>query len=119
MKTAIITGASRGIGREIARVLAKRGYAVMINCNASPDKAVSLADEIRANGGRAEVMKADISVPEEAKSLVERTVEALGEPDLLVNNAGVALWGLFTDAGDPEIEKVISTDLTGAMIISR
>src|SRR6188472_2358429 len=85
---AIVTGAARGIGRSIALLLAKNGYAVVINSVRSPGDDVKAA--IETAGGLALCIRADISIPADRESLVKQTLERFGRIDLLVNNAGVA-----------------------------
>jgi 3-oxoacyl-[acyl-carrier protein] reductase len=86
-KTAIVTGSARGIGAAIAERLAADGAAIVVNYSKSAAAAESLAVRIREAGGRATVIKADVGDAAQAKSLVARTVDELGQLDILVNNA--------------------------------
>ena len=97
MKTAIITGGAQGIGRAISIVLAKNGYNVVINYNNSEKEALELKKYIENNNGIAEVFKADLTKREEAKKLIQFTIEKFKKIDVLINNAGVSLIKLFTD----------------------
>ena len=98
MKTALVTGASRGIGEKIAERFAQEGYAVAINYNKSKNQAETLRDKIRAQGGTAEVFCADVSDDKKVHSMVDEIVRKFGTIDVLINNAGIALkQGLFTD----------------------
>src|SRR3990172_3521657 len=85
---ALVTGASRGIGRSIASNLASRGASVAINYNESAQQATELQAEIEAAGGRAIVTQGDVRLPEDAERIVQETVGAFGKLDILVNNAG-------------------------------
>jgi NAD(P)-dependent dehydrogenase (short-subunit alcohol dehydrogenase family) len=89
---ALVTGAGRRIGREIARLLAKRGLTVALHCNASRADATALAREIGAGGGNAAVFEADLAEKADLQSLVGRVAEALGPPTCLVNNAALFLY---------------------------
>ena len=86
-KVAVVTGASRGIGREIARTLAAAGAAVIVNYNGSAQRAEDTVGEIEENGGRAEAMQCDVSDFESAGKLIETVVKKYGRIDILVNNA--------------------------------
>ena len=86
-KAALITGAARRIGRQIATDLAAQGYAVAIHYNGSEDEAQAVVAEIRANGGRAEMLQGDLSDPQVPARLIELSVAAFGGLSLLVNNA--------------------------------
>ena len=98
MKTVLITGASRGIGRATALKFAQGGYGVGINYNNSKKDAVGLKKEIECFGGKAEILKADISDSGQTAKMIREAGEKLGSLDVLVNNAGIALpQGLFTD----------------------
>ena len=102
-KTALVTGASRGIGRAVAVELAAAGASVMVNYRTGREEAEALASEI---GGRA--VQADVSDPDEARTLVEEA----GELDILVNNAGVTRDGLLARMSDEDWHTVIDTNLT-------
>ena len=88
-KTAVVTGASKGIGAEIARALAAEGAAVVVNYNSDRAGAEKVAAAIVAAGGRAVAVQADVSKPDDIRSLFERTQREFGAVDVLVNNAGV------------------------------
>src|SRR5215471_12690062 len=88
-KTAIVTGASRGIGRSIAKRLAADGFAVVVNYAGNAAAAEEAVAEIRAADGDAIAIKADIANPDEVKQLFAKTIEAFGHIDVVVNNAGI------------------------------
>lgn len=111
-KTVLITGASRGIGAEIARQFALNGYNVAINYNKSEQPAILLKQEITQNGGTAEIFKADVSNHSEVVNMVESIYSTFGFIDVLVNNAGIAQQILFIDI-TPEIwATMLNTNLT-------
>ena len=94
-RTALVTGASRGIGRAIAQVLASEGAAVAVNYRSGREKAEEVVKEITAAGGRAVALSGDVADFAQAKTLVEQTVKELGGLHILVNNAGIAKDGLI------------------------
>ncbi len=109
-KTALVTGASRGIGRSIASELASAGATVVLSYRTGTAEAESLASEI---GGRA--VQADVSDPESARALVEEA----GDVDILVNNAGVTRDGLLVRMSDEDWNTVIDTNLAGCFYTCR
>lgn len=111
-KTVLITGASRGIGAEIARQFALNGYNVAINYNKSESSALSLKQEITEKGGIAEIFKADVSNHSEAVKMVECIYSTFGFIDVLVNNAGIAQQILFTDITPDIWANMLNTNLT-------
>lgn len=119
MKTALVTGASRGIGAAIAIELARAGYAVAVNYATNRDAAESVIEKISKNGGVAKGYKADISNAGEVARLFEDVSAELGEIEVLVNNAGVAHIGLLQDMTDSEIERLVGVDLLGAIYCSK
>lgn len=96
-KTALVTGASRGIGAAIARRLAAEGAAVAISYSASGDRAAALVADLSKTGARAEAFKADQAKPAEVQGLVRAVVKSFGRLDILVNNAGVYVTGTVDD----------------------
>ncbi|MGI5898764.1 MAG: elongation factor P 5-aminopentanone reductase [Christensenellales bacterium] len=113
-KTAIITGASRGIGRSIAFALSSEGYNVIINYNKSEENALSLLDDIRRSGGGAMVYRADVADEGQVFAMVKAAEDAFGHIDLLVNNAGIAHFGLLTDMTAQEWRRLMAVNLDGA-----
>lgn len=118
-KVIIITGASRGIGRETAKLLARNGHTVIANYNKSEEKAKELKDELKKENINIDIYKADVSKREECKALVEYAIEKYKHIDVLVNNAGISIWGQFTDLTDAEIEEIIRTNLYSAIAMSQ
>jgi 3-oxoacyl-[acyl-carrier protein] reductase len=104
MKTALITGASRGIGAETARVLSREGWFVIVNYNATEGKALELARELNAVA-----VKADVSDPRQVRDMFEK----VGPVDLLVNNAGIAHYGLFTDTSEETWRRLFAVNVDG------
>ncbi len=116
MKTVLVTGGSRGIGAETAKVFAKNGYNVAINYNKSKDAAQRLCDEINAAGGSADVFCADISDTAHTEKMVESIASKFGGIDVLVNNAGIALGqGLFIDFSGDDARRIFDTNVFGMM----
>jgi 3-oxoacyl-[acyl-carrier protein] reductase len=109
-KNALVTGASRGIGRAIAQELARAGASVVVSYRTGNEEAEALAAEI---GGRA--IQSDVSDPESARSLVEEA----GDLDVLVNNAGVTRDGLLVRMSDEDWQTVIDTNLASCFYTSR
>ena len=118
-KVIIITGASRGIGRETAKLLARNGHTVIANYNKSEEKAKELKYELKKENINIDIYKADVSKREECKALVEYAIEKYKHIDVLVNNAGISIWGQFTDLTDAEIEEIIRTNLYSAIAMSQ
>ena len=87
-RVALVTGGSRGIGREISRQLSKFGAAVAINYHTSEEQAHSIRKEIEEEGGKAIVVQGDVRLPEDTERMVQEAVDGLGGLDILVNNAG-------------------------------
>jgi len=110
-KSAIVTGASRGIGRAIALELAKRGAAVVVNFNSSEAAANEVVKAITNAGGKAIAFKADVSKMDEATALVKACTEAFGKVDILVNNAGTTRDTLLMMMSEGDWDHVISADL--------
>ena len=118
-KTAIITGASRGIGAEIARKFAADGAKVVVNYSGSQKKAEAVVADIQANGGEAIAVKANVSDAESVKAMVDETMKAFGSVDILVNNAGITRDNLMMRMKDDEWDDVINTNLKGVFICTK
>jgi len=112
-KAALVTGASRGIGRAIALALAKEGAKVAINYQSSDAKAQAVVDEIKQGGGEAILAKANVSVSQEAREMVSKVAEQFGRLDILVNNAGITRDRSLRKMTDEQWEEVIRTNLNG------
>lgn len=119
MKTAIITGASRGIGRATAVLFAKRGYNTVICYNNSEDEANDLCLELNREGLSASAFKLDVRVSSDVEALFSDIYKRYGSIDVLVNNAGVSSFGLLTDTTDDEFFRVNSINYNGAFYCSR
>lgn len=113
-KVAVITGASRGIGREIAITLAKNNAAVIVNYCGNQKAANEVVETINALGKKAVAYKADVSKYNEAKEMIEFAVNKYGSIDILINNAGITKDGLILKMSFEDFNKVIETNLTGA-----
>ena len=118
-QTALVTGASRGIGREIARRLAEMGASVGVNYISHPAEAESLVNEIRASGGRALAIRADVGEPSEVQFMVERVIAELGHVSLLVNNAGIILRGTLENFDPEDMQRMWRTDVDGVVHVTR
>ena len=111
-KAAIVTGAAQGIGKEIAYSLAKEGANVAVS-DIDLEHAEQTAAEIRKMGREALVVKADVSMPEEAANIVEKTIDKLGSLDILVNNAGITRDNFILRMKNEDWDKVLAINLKG------
>ena len=116
-RIAIVTGASRGIGREIAKMLAKEDIQVIANYNNSEKKAIELQEELKKENINIDIFKADISKREDARKLVEYTLEKYKKIDILVNNAGISEYKMFTEETDSDWNRVINNNLYSAFVM--
>lgn len=119
MRTVIVTGASRGIGACVAKEFAKKRYNVVVNYNKSEKQAKEVALDVEKLGGRALLVKADVSDPSQVKAMVERTISVFGKIDVLVNNAGISISGLLIDMTDEQIQELVQTNLVSMLTCSR
>ena len=110
-KTVLITGASRGIGREMARLFAKNNYNVVINYNKSEKEAKELEEELNSEGYDVRIFKADVSNINEANALVNFTIGQFEKIDVLINNEGISRFNLFTDISFDECHEVMNANL--------
>ena len=113
-KVTLVTGASRGIGRQIALTLAGYGATVIVNYNGSAAKAEEVVNEITANGGMAESMQCSVSDFEKSKEMIDGIVKKYGRLDILVNNAGITKDNLIMKMSEDDFDAVIATNLKGA-----
>ena len=113
-KVAIVTGASRGIGKEIAKMLANEGIQVIANYNKSEEKALKLKKDLEEQGKLIDIFKADVSKQEECESLVKYTLEKYNKIDILINNAGIDQYKLITEVTKQDWEDMLNTNLYSA-----
>lgn len=113
-KVALVTGASRGIGRKIAVTLAGYGASVIVNYNGSREKADEVVKEITDNGGQAEAIQCNVAEFDRAKELIDGIVKTYGRLDILVNNAGITKDNLIMKMSEDDFDAVIDTNLKGA-----
>lgn len=117
-KVALVTGASRGIGRAIAKEFASQGAKVAL-CARSVDALQAVADEIAAAGGCAQPFALDVSSADGVRAVVEAVTEHFGRLDILINNAGITRDGLIARMKDDAWEEVLNTNLRGAFYLTR
>lgn len=113
MKTALVTGSSRGIGAAVAKRLAADGFAVVVNYSGSADAAAEVVSSIQSLGGHAVAAKADVSDPAQVADLFDRAEDAFGVPDVLVNSAGIMQLSPLAQSTDDLFDKTISVNLKG------
>jgi 3-oxoacyl-[acyl-carrier protein] reductase len=118
-RVAVITGASRGIGKAIALELAKRGAQIVVNYNHSADAAQILVAEIEASGGRALAVQADVANFEDAQNLIKTTIDEFGGIDILVNNAGITRDTLIMMMKEEDWDVVQATNAKGTFNCSK
>ena len=111
MKTAVITGSSQGIGRQIALEFAKNNYNVVINYNESKNEALELIEKIKKLGGTSIAVQADVSKFQEAQKLIDLSLNEFGKIDVLVNNAGISLQKIFQDVSEAEWKKLFGVNV--------
>jgi 3-oxoacyl-[acyl-carrier protein] reductase len=116
---ALVTGASRGIGRAIAIALGSDGHTVAVNFASRADAAEEVVSEIRAGGGKAEAFQADVSDPDQVEDLFARVGAALGPVAILVNNAGITADNLVLRMSPEEFDRVIDTNLRSAFLCTK
>jgi NAD(P)-dependent dehydrogenase (short-subunit alcohol dehydrogenase family) len=118
-KRALITGASRGIGRGIAEVFADEGADVAVNYIASADQAEEVAAGIRAKGRRAMTVKADVATRADVEPMIDKVWKELGPIDILVNNAGIETIVGFLELTDEQWTRLVDVNLRGAWLCSQ
>lgn len=114
-KIVLVTGASRGIGREIAKELAQKGYKVIANYNKSREEAEKLQQE----NENIEIYKADVSKREEVTKMVQDVIKKYGKIDILINNAGISQEKLFTDVTDEDWNTMINNNLYSVFCVTQ
>ena len=118
-KTAIVTGASGGIGKAVAIALAKEGAAVAVHFHGNEEKALLVKKEIEEAGGKAEIFRANVADFEECNALVKAVAKTFGSIDILVNNAGITKDGLLMAMSEADFDNVIDTNLKGCFQMIR
>jgi NAD(P)-dependent dehydrogenase (short-subunit alcohol dehydrogenase family) len=118
-RVALVTGAGRGIGREIALELARAGADVAVNYYDEPERAEATAGDIRALGVQAMTVAADVGDAAAVQRMVEEVTTAFGSLDILVNNAGMQTWTPFLDVTETEWDLVIRTNLKGCFLCTQ
>lgn len=113
-KTAVVTGASRGIGKAIAIKLAKLGANVVLNYRSDFESVKKVAEEIEALGVKTAIVKADISDFKESEALIKTAIDSFGTIDILINNAGITKDGLLMRMKEEDFDRVIQVNLKGA-----
>lgn len=112
-KVALVTGASRGIGREIAKTLAEYGAAVIVNYNGSKEKAEEVVAEIKEKGGNAVSYQCSVAEENSCKTMIDKMLKQFGHIDILVNNAGITRDNLLLKISEEDFDDVIDTNLKG------
>ena len=118
-KVLVVTGASRGIGAEIAYRAALAGYCVVINYNNSEEAAQKVCARIKKEGGEAVCIKADVSDEAQVKTLCQNVLDLYGRVDVLVNNAGISSFSLFTDITTELWDKTFDVNVKGQFLVTR
>ena len=113
-KVAVVTGASRGIGKAIAINLASKGATVVINYNGSKERAEEVKNIIEAAGGRAVIRQCNVADFDACKEFIETVIKEYGRIDILVNNAGITKDGLLMKMSEEDFDQVLDTNLKGA-----
>ncbi len=118
-KVAVVTGASKGIGAEIARELAAAGAAVVVNYATSRDAADEVVAEITGNGGKAAAIQADVAKAADVERLFAETKRAFGQIDVLVNNAGIYEFTPLEAVSEEEFHRLFNTNVLGVLLATR
>lgn len=118
-KTAVVTGASRGIGSAIALQLAKEGARVVVNYSGSQVKAEAVVEQIIANGGEAIAVQGSVASADDVSALMAKTLEVFGSIDILVNNAGITRDNLLMRMKETEWDDVMNTNLKGVFLCTK
>jgi 3-oxoacyl-[acyl-carrier protein] reductase len=118
-KVALVTGASRGIGAEVSRRLARDGFRIVVNFAGSTDAAQAVAEEIRSGGGEAILAQADVSDAQAVASMFDAAIEAFDGVDVVVNNAGIMKLAPVAELTDDVIDRTIATNLKGVFNVCR
>jgi 3-oxoacyl-[acyl-carrier protein] reductase len=118
-KVIIVTGASKGIGKEISKELAKKGNTIIANYNKSEKEIKELQQELKKQNIKIDIYKADVSKREEAENLVKYTIQKYGKIDVLINNAGISQIKEFTQITDEDWNNMINTNLNSVFYMSQ
>ena len=118
-KTVFVTGASRGIGKEVALKYAENGYDVIINYVSDKTDVEALEKEFKEKGADTLILKADVSNPEEVQNVVDKAIEKFGKIDVLVNNAGITRDNLLMRMSEEEFDKVLEINLKGTFLVTK
>src|SRR5690606_16111091 len=118
-RVAVVTGAGRGIGRGIALELAKRGATVIVNYHSRADSANEVVEQIKAGGGEATAVQADVSTEEGANALIKAATDAYGKIDVLVNNAGTTRDNVIMMMKTEDFDTVIQSNLRSTWLCSK
>lgn len=118
-KVAIVTGASKGIGADIATTLASAGAKVTVNYSSSADAANKVVSAIRTAGGDAIAVRADVSQTADMKTLFDTAIEKFGKVDILVNNAGIAIYKPLKDTTDEDFDRIFAINVRSVFLAMR
>lgn len=118
-KKALITGASRGIGRGIALAFGKQGTDVVVNYHSNQQQAEEVVAEIKKQGRKAFAIQTDVSQKNQVEKMVEKTITEFGRIDILVNNAGIVVFKPFDQMTEEEWDKILDTNLKGQFLCAR
>lgn len=119
MKTIIITGGARGIGKAIVYELAKSNYNIILNYNSSQKEAEQIKEELTKQGCKVDIYKADITKKEEVQKMIEYTIEKYKKVDVLINNAGISQIKTFAELTEEDWDKMIDTNLKSIFYTSK